>query len=131
MKWSVALLLVVGVLAAGASAVLLAALGTRAPAGTAMEAASPDVQIIVASRSLEPYTVVTADCVATRKVSQTAAPEGYLGDPAHAIGKALRLSLAKGQLFTRGCFATDDSPQSVASRTASPRKTRQDDRAFG
>lgn len=121
MKWSIVLLLVVGVVAAAAAAVLLATLrsGGRGIGGST---AAGEVQIVVATRALEPYTVVQADAVTTRSVPLAQAPRSYLPDPAYAIGKPLRLPMAEGQLFTSACFANDDSPQSVASKLLPPGK---------
>ncbi len=119
MRFSVVILLVLGVAAAGAAAMLLAASRAKAAPQTS---AGADVQIVVAARPLDAFTVVRSDCVTTRTLPAADAPQGCLSDTAHVIGKALRVPMAEGELFTRDCFATDNSPQSVASKLLPPGK---------
>lgn len=114
MKWSVVILLLLGIVAAGAAAVLMAA--TRVHREPAVAAEAVDTPIVVAARPLEAYAVVQSDDLKVRKGRISEAPKGHLSDPAFAIGKVLRMSLSEGQLITAAAFATDDSPQSVASK---------------
>jgi len=124
MKWSVVILLVVGVFAALAAAVLVAALraDTLRQAAGLGSPASAQVTVVVAKRSLAPRTLVTADAVETRTVARSAAPdadENALADASQAVGKVLAMPVPAGQRLTKAMFAGEGTDVQQGVRLAS------------
>jgi pilus assembly protein CpaB len=119
MRWSIVILLVLGLMAATAAGLL--ATTWHARSAPAVIAGSPgEAQVVVAARPLEANSVIQADVVAVRSVPRAQAPRGCLGDPALAIGKSLRLPMAQGQLFTAASFVPEESPRNLANRMLAP-----------
>lgn len=111
MRWSIALLLVLGVVAAVCAALLVVSLksdGSGAVAPTPTNGSSNgEGSYVVAAKDLEPRTLVTEDAVEIVKTPSTrAVPSESLTQTAGVVGKVLRVSLKKGQMFTTECFAS-------------------------
>lgn len=102
MRWSMAGLMLTGLVAAVCAAVLVASL--RAGGATVARPAR-DVKVVVAKRSLPAMSVVTDDAVETRTISHATEPAGALSAPLQAIGKVLTVPVTEGQVLTRNCFA--------------------------
>ncbi len=114
MKWSVIVLLVLGVVAAIAAALLTASLRAQPPIAAAERQA--EARIVVTARALEANHVVQADDLAVRSVPPSQVTRGYLADPSFAVGKSLRTAVAEGQAVTAASFMPEGSARDLASR---------------
>jgi len=107
MKLAVVLLVVLGVLAAGAAALVVGAVKSGP------EIRSPEAQTVgalVAQKDLAAMTILTEGAVQTEMIPRSALPKGYLLNPVQAIGKSLRVEVMKGQVVTESCLAAPGSP---------------------
>jgi len=104
MKLAVVILVVLGLLAAGSAVVLVQAMkfgsGGEAP---------PPVDVLVAQVDLPARTRITGEHVIVKPMPKAGLPQGYLVDPSQAIGKVLKLAVAKGQPVAESCFMTKTS----------------------
>lgn len=109
MKWSVAVLVLVGLLAATAAAVLVSSLkaGGRMPAipGIPQAQRPAEIEVLVATRDLQPMAVVDSSAVSRRKVPRERVPEGFMSEPVQVVGHVLALPATKDAAFTQAHFA--------------------------
>jgi pilus assembly protein CpaB len=117
MKWSTLALVLVGIVAAICAAILVAGLRAKPADSGEQEAGAPptEVSVVIAAKTLDAMTVVSADAIIVRKVPVKNAPAGYLSDPAQVVGKVLGARIVAGQPFTKSRFATEGSGQNLAS----------------
>jgi pilus assembly protein CpaB len=108
MKWSIFILILLGLFAAAAAAVMTASLRARAAQAKGFFP-SREVSVLIARKSLTPHTILNADAVETRTLSPKRVPEGALSNPAEAVGKFLTVPVVAGQALTRACFAPEGS----------------------
>lgn len=114
MKWSVVVLIIFGLMAALAAAILI---GTwRATSADSQNGKlSADTQVILANASLPAMSVVTSKDIIEKTIPKANLAEGYLSNPVQAIGNVLAVSVVEGQVLTKSCFVTDGSlPQLAA-----------------
>ena len=123
MKLAVIVLVMLGIVAAGAATILVQAL----PALKQKEI--PKVDVLVAASDLPARTRLTEEDVVVEQVPRTGLPQGFFMAPAQAVGKVLKLAVAKGEILTDGsCIAKgsiDDllRPGFLAFPTPMPRRT--------
>lgn len=103
MRWSVIVLIVVGLLAALSASLLVAALATRN--GTGGHAATPHSTVILATRKLEPMTVIEPDLVRKETVPTASRPQGCFSEPVQVVGRMLAMPVTEGQALTENVFA--------------------------
>ncbi len=96
MKVAVLILVILGLLAAGAAAVLVQTLKFNPMANREV----PVVEILVSQQDLSARTRLEAKHVEVKKAPSTGLPVGYFSNPAQAIGKVLKLNVAKGEILT-------------------------------
>lgn len=113
MKLSIALLGLVGLLAAGAAAFLVS--GLRPAKAAPAVAAAPEADVLFAVRSMPALSVVEAGSVVLRKVPREKAPADAVSDPVAVVGKVLRQPVVEGQAFTPTVLAAKDSGINLAS----------------
>ncbi len=113
MKWSVIVLIVLGLLAAIATSILVATF-RAAPSGSSAKGSSSNVEVILANTSLPAMTVITSKHIAVNTVSEEALPDGYFSNPVQVIGRVLATSVVEGQVFTKSCLVTDGSAAQLA-----------------
>jgi len=112
MKWSVAGLIVLGLLAAVSAAILVATLrGGEAPKGPTEK----EAQVVVATKPIAAMTQVTSDSVAVRAMPANAAPKKHFSYAAQVVGKIAAQNIVVDQLFEPGCFITEGSKALLAS----------------
>jgi len=104
MKLAVAALVVLGVIAAGSAAILIAALTSRSEAAVVTET---EAEILIAGQDLEEMALVTGTAVKTRKIPAKQVPEDALLNPVHVVGKVVTRRMVEGQPFTKSCFARE------------------------
>lgn len=117
MKWSIIVLVVLGVMAATAAGLLASSLSHR---NGRVVGPPAEARIVVAARPMEANHILQAEDLVTRSLPATQAPRDSLRDPAMAIGKPLRAPVAEGQLLTVNSFIPDESPRNMANRMLSP-----------
>ncbi len=115
MRWSIVVLIVLGVLAAACAAMLMGTFrasmrSTKEP--TTKEAGT--VEIAVAAKELLPMTVLDANSVETKTIARSEMPEGCIEGDIGVVGKVLTISMVKGQPFLAKSFATDGTRQTFA-----------------
>jgi Flp pilus assembly protein CpaB len=102
MKLAVVVLVMLGLLAAGAAVVLVQAMAFNR--GGTREVATIDV--LVAQTDLPVRTRITGDNVTVKPMPKAGLPQGYFTDPSQAIGKFLKLAMAKDQPLAESYFQT-------------------------
>ncbi|MFN0008440.1 MAG: Flp pilus assembly protein CpaB [Planctomycetota bacterium] len=110
MKWSVVVLLVLGVVAAICAAVLVMTLKGDGGGGTNFAGDGGEVRegsYVVAARDLAARTVVETSAVEVRTTSAKEVPLGSYAQPAQVVGQVLRRPLKKGQLFDQSSFSSE------------------------
>jgi Flp pilus assembly protein CpaB len=101
MKWAIVILLILGLLAAGSTAVLFGwvqARNTKAPAQATA------VEVLLTQADLPARTRLAADQVRVERVPKEGLPAGYFTNPAQAISKTLKIAVVKGQPLAASCF---------------------------
>jgi pilus assembly protein CpaB len=125
MRLAVVILIVLGLLAAGAAAMLVQALKTDAPD----DGVSDRVGVLVADVNLPARTRMTREHVRIEQAPAEGLPQGCLSDYAQGVGKVLKVAVIKGQPLTRAHFAAKDSiddllrPGMLAFPAPLPRRT--------
>ena len=123
MKWSVAALLVLGIIAAFCAAALVTVVPAyRDRAARAEAARNQEVTVLVAAHDLPAMSIVTADAIVEQKIAAADAPKGYLGESVLVIGQVLKAPLIEGQAFSHTQFAGDSMGLNLA--TALPKGKR-------
>ncbi len=105
MKLAVVILIVLGLVAAGATVVLVQAMALNR--GGPKEVATIDV--LVATGDLPARTQITGDHVMVKQSPRTGLPQGYFVDPSQAIGKVLKVAVAKDQALAGSHFMIRNS----------------------
>ena len=105
MKVAIVVLLILGVLAAGSTALLFGWVQTR-NAGQSPAVAMVDV--VLAEADLPARTRLVADHVKVERVPQAGLPAGCYINKAQAIGKTLKIAVVKGQPLTAVMLSPGD-----------------------
>ena len=118
MKWSIVILLVVGVIAATAAAVLVAALRTDnlrqvAQIGLPQPA---DVTVVVARKALPAMTTIDAQSIGIQMVAADKVPPHALTSTLEAVGKVLALPLVEGQALSSDALAPEGTGSQLAAQ---------------
>jgi len=112
-KWSIIVLVVLGLTAALCTALLTASIRAQ-QFREVVHMPSPDIKILVAAKDLRAMTTVDAALIAEKTVPSNHAPETYFSEPAQIIGKVLTLPMTEGQVFTRASFPIEGTGSHLA-----------------
>ncbi|UCC97448.1 MAG: Flp pilus assembly protein CpaB [Phycisphaerales bacterium] len=113
MKWGIAVLLILGAVAAACAALLVGAMGAGSSASAAKS--SPGVEVVVAAKSLPAMTVVTLEHFTKQAVPRNELPQGQqLTNPIRVVGRILAVPVIEGQVLTESCFVADGSGAQLA-----------------
>ncbi len=108
MKWTIAGLMLAGVIAALSATMLTASLRAERRVSTSGEPAEPrQVTIMVASRNLAAMSHIDADATVERVVPEEEVPQGAITSQLRVIGRILALPMVEGQPFLDKSFAPD------------------------
>lgn len=107
MKWGIAILLILGVVAAGSAAMLVGILGVKSSASSNNDSSPSNIEVAMAKVSMPSMTVVTLDHIVKEEIPKENMPEGKLLSPSQVIGKVLAVSVVEGQILTDSCFITE------------------------
>ena len=111
MKWSIVVLIVLGLLAAVSTAILVGSLRVS-PSDSDRNAA--DMEVAVFTTSLPAMSVITSKDITTSTIPKNDLPEGYISQPVQAIGRILGTSVVEEQILTKSCFVADGSAAQLA-----------------
>lgn len=103
LSFSVVLLIVLGIVAAGAAAMFTATL-SAGNLGQVLNTTVPDVTILVAKEDMPITTPIRESDIVEKVVPATSAPANFFTDPAQIIGRRLVSDMFVGQAFTRASF---------------------------
>lgn len=111
MKWSVLILVVIGIAGAFCVALITARLRMPVAPATVVTTSQPveEATIVVANTAMPAMTVVSADTVDIRRVPLSAAGANSIAHPASIIGKVLVVPVLPQQELTKNCFANEGS----------------------
>lgn len=113
-RWSVVVLVILGIVAALSAAVFTASLNV----GKILEAAplpDPNTDILVALKDIPVSTTVKAEMISVQSVLKDQIPSGAIVEPTQIIGKTLTVPLVEGQAFTLASFPPDGTGAHLAS----------------
>lgn len=110
MKYTVILLVVLGIVAAVSAVFLVQMMRVT----LAADHNSGPVEVVRLKRSLPAMTVLTSDALEITQIEQTAAPEGFLSSPIQAVGRILSKPAVAEQVLTEGCLITEGSQAQLA-----------------
>ncbi|MEX2219251.1 MAG: Flp pilus assembly protein CpaB [Phycisphaerales bacterium] len=110
MRWQFFGLVIVGLIAAVAAALLVASLKSGTPIlrvsqSPAQPVGPQEVEVAVATRGLDRMTTVSEDMVKIVKMPASSAPAGHYSSAVPVAGQILVAPMAAGQPFTRRVFA--------------------------
>jgi len=116
MKWSVVMLLGLGLVAALCAAILVAGLSgngaSAKPSNQSMDT-SP-VKVLVATHDMEPLAIVDAGCIQEETIKRSEMQPNSLTSTVEVVGRVLSLGMKKGQVFRSNVFAAEGSGTKVA-----------------
>ncbi len=111
MKWTILILVLLGLVAAFAAMILVSTLRTDKQVGKL----KGEVEVVVAKRSLPAMSVITSDFIEKNKVPRTGLPEGFLTDSIQAVGRVISVPVVEGQVLTKYSFITQGTGAQLAS----------------
>lgn len=116
MKWSVAGLVLVGLIASASAAVFVAAMrnGGLSQLWNPKEE-SPDVTVLVAAKDMAAMETLDESCVEKKTVEKKVAGESFYTDPVEVINRVLTVPMRKGEILTQAKLAPKDSSWKFAS----------------
>lgn len=103
MKFAVVLLVVLGLVAAGAATIFVQSTSLL------KQKEVPTVDVLVALDDLQARTTLSETMVEVRKMTKTGLPQGYLSNWSQAAGKILKVAIVKGQPLTDSQFIPKNS----------------------
>lgn len=106
MKFTVVILVMLGLLAAGSAAILVQTAGFGASAPVSQAPAT--VEVVVAAAELPAMTVLRAEHMQVEEMPKVELPADHCVAPAQAIGRVLMMAVVKGQLLRKSLFLPDN-----------------------
>jgi len=111
MKWSVAVLVTLGLLA-GLSAAILVKFMRSGDSG--IDGPSPETEIVMMSKDMPAMSILKTSDVTVKAVKADMLPAGYLSDAVQAVGRILVVPVVEGQVLTESCFVENGTSAQVA-----------------
>lgn len=106
MKWSIVLLVALGLFAAISASVLVGALRGLPSSASAGNLPSK-AEVVLAARPLMAMSAIGPNDITIKVVPKENLPDGFLSDPVHAIGRILAVSVSQEQILTQTCFVKE------------------------
>jgi pilus assembly protein CpaB len=110
MKYTIILLVVLGIIAAISAVLLVQTMRVSMTGGR--NTGSVDVAIL--KKSLPAMSVLTADTIEISKIKAKEAPAGYISSSTQAVGKILAVPVVQGQVLTSSALITQGSEAQLA-----------------
>jgi pilus assembly protein CpaB len=111
MKWSVAVLVTLGLLA-GLSAAILVKFMRSGDSG--IDGLSPETEIVMMSKDMPAMSILKTSDVTVKAVKADMLPAGYLSDAVQAVGRILAVPVVEGQVLTESSFVENGTSAQVA-----------------
>jgi pilus assembly protein CpaB len=111
MKWSVAVLVTLGLLA-GLSAAILVKFMRSGDSG--IDGLSPETEIVMMSKDMPAMSILKTSNVTVKAVKADMLPAGYLSDAVQAVGRILAVPVVEGQVLTESSFVENGTSAQVA-----------------
>jgi pilus assembly protein CpaB len=108
MKWTILGLVLVGIIAAMAAALLTVTLQAKGGSGD-IDLGNQEIEVLVAARDLPANLQIDSTCVATTKAARKHLPEKTFKYPSEVIGQILISEIKQGQVLSEKVFAGADS----------------------
>jgi pilus assembly protein CpaB len=113
MKWSILVLIVLGLLAAFSTAILIGSL-RASPSGSSGKSSASDIEVALFTTSLPAMSVITSKHITISMASKKDLPDGYISEPVQIIGRILATPVVEGQILTKSCFVAKGSAAQLA-----------------
>lgn len=110
MKWSVTILVTLGLLAGLSASILVKFMRSDG----AEDSGATETEVVLVLEDLSPMTVLKSSHLTVKSVAKNKLPVGCITDPVQAIGKILAVPVVKEQMLTEFCFVKDGSRKQVA-----------------
>lgn len=116
MKWSVAGLVLVGLIASASAAVFVAAMrnGGLSQLWNSKDE-SPDVTVLVAAKDIPAMEIIDESCVEQKTVEKKVVGESFYTDAVEVINRVLTVPMRKGEILTQAKIAPKDASWKFAS----------------
>jgi Flp pilus assembly protein CpaB len=108
MKWTIIILVFLGLLAAFSASILVSALRVN------LDKEEGSGEVVIAASSLPAMSVVTSEHIKLDTIPKEQLPEGYLTNSVQAIGRVLAVPMVEGQVLTGASFVTSGSEAQLA-----------------
>jgi len=112
-RWSVVMLVILGVAAALSAAVFTASMSAQ-QIKEVVGATSPEVEILVAAADIPAATQVKADMFTVKMVQEDQAAQGSYKESTQIVGKTTAIAMVEGQVFTPAAFPVDGTGAHLA-----------------
>lgn len=110
MKWTISLLILLGIIASFCVILLVNAFR----ANSSLRAGRGDVSVILAARDIPAMSVLTSDMIEVSSAPIKEAPAGYYSGTTQVVGKILSKPIVKGEALTKTCFISDGTGAQLA-----------------
>lgn len=114
MKWAIVGLFGLGVVAAIAAAVLVASLSSSDAEVSTPDHPLPQIPVVVATKDLEPMTILTSEVVTTVQKDRNIPPVGSFTDPSQILSKVLKVGVKANQILKDSDFYVTGSSAELA-----------------
>lgn len=114
MKWTIAFLVTLGVLASICVVLLVNAFR----ADSSLRSKGGEIQVVLAAKDLPAWSVLTAGDIEISKISRSEAPKDSFNNTALVIGKVLSVDMVEGQILTKSKILAQGGPADIAALLA-------------
>ncbi len=111
MKWTITILIALGIVAALFSAILVSTM-RRDTSGE--RDLSKEISAVLMAKPLPAMSVITSGHIKKDTVPKDKLPAGYISSPVQAIGRVLAVPVVEGQALTQSCFVTEGTGAQLA-----------------
>jgi pilus assembly protein CpaB len=111
MKWTIGLLVLLGVVAAVCAVLLVNAIRVDSSMQTVKKG---EIAVVLAIKDLPAMTVLTADAIESGSVKTKEAPQGHFTNPIQIVGKILSKPIVKGEILTKANIISEGSGAQLA-----------------
>ena len=114
MKWTIALLVGLGILASICVVLLINAFR----ADSSIRSSRGEIPVVLAAADMPAWSVLTADDIEISKISKSEVPVGCFNNTALVVGKVLSIDVVKGQILTKSKILAQGGPADIAALLA-------------
>lgn len=110
MKWTISLLILLGIIASFCVILLVNAFR----ASSSLRSGQDELSVVLAAGDLPAWKVLTADDVKLEKITKSDAPADSFSNTALVVGKVLSVDMTAGQILTKSRILTTGGPADIA-----------------